>query len=395
MLRPGYVVIAPDKFKGSLSAMAVATQLRVGIHRVTAAVDVRLAPVADGGEGTVEAAIAAGYRPILVPVRGPLGQEVNATVAVQGSTAVVELAQASGLQLSAGKAQALVASSFGTGQLIRAALDAGCRRVILALGGSASTDGGAGMVQALGAQLTDESGTEIGPGGAALHTLHHVDLEHLDSRIGSTDFVVASDVDNPLLGTQGSADVFAPQKGATSAQVPQLEAGLRRWSDVVTAVVGRDYSTVPGAGAAGGVGFAAMALLGAHLQPGIDLVLEMIGFDNLIASAGLVVTGEGSLDEQSLRGKAPVCVARAVTAVGVPTIAVAGRTTLPSAALAASGFEATYTLQERQPDLTRCMTEAGPLLADIGEQIAVEWLLPYPNRLAAGIADHPPLTTSE
>jgi glycerate kinase len=290
---------------------------------------------------------------------------------------LVELAQASGLQLvDPAQRQPLQASSFGTGELIRAALDAGCRTIVLGLGGSASTDGGAGMVQALGARLLDRSGRILGQGGGALADVSVLDLTGMDERVGRTTFIVARDVDNILLGPGGAAAVFAPQKGASAAQVAQLEAGLSCWSDAVAAAVGKDFSAEPGVGAAGGVGFAAMALLSAESRPGVELMLEMVGFTDLLQGAGLVITGEGSLDAQSLGGKVPVGVARAARQHHVPTVAVAGVASLPPEALTAAGFDRTYTLQQIEPDVSRCMTEAGPLLRQIGQQIAEDWLIP-------------------
>ena len=371
--RAGHIVLAPDKFKGSLSAVEVATWLRAGITRAVPTADVRLAPVADGGEGTVEAALVAGFAPMEVRATGPLGQPVEAVIAVRDGTVVVELAQASGLQLPGGGREPLRATSFGTGQLVLAALDAGCHTVILGIGGSASTDGGAGMMQALGARLIGHGGPMAAAGGGDLVQLDSVDLSGLDPRLAATRFVLASDVDNPLLGPHGAAAVFGPQKGASTSQVVELERGLRRWSDSVAGRVGRDFSTEPGAGAAGGVGFAAMALLHAESRPGIELMLQLIGFSDQLAGASLVVTGEGSLDEQSLHGKAPVGVALAAVQHGIPTVVVAGRTTLAAPVLAGAGFQATHTLQSREPDLGRCMSEAGPLLSLIGEQIGQDW----------------------
>jgi glycerate 2-kinase len=367
------VILAPDKFKGSVSAAAVATHLRTGLERSVADVEVRVAPIADGGDGTIEAAVASGFDRVPVAATGPLGAEVSASIAVRAETAVVEMAQASGLSRLPDP-DALRASSFGTGELIRAALDAGCRTVILGVGGSASTDGGAGMLEALGARLSYRDGSRAGSGGGVLADLERVDLSGLDPRIATTEFVIASDVDNPLLGERGAAEVFAPQKGAAPDHVALLEVGLRRWSELVQAAIGADYSAEPGAGAAGGVGFAAMAGLGAHARPGIEVLLEMIGFAELLSGARLVVTGEGSLDEQSLGGKAPIGVARAAAERGVVTVAVAGVTSLSPAALTTAGFAATYTLQQLEPDLERSMAEPGPLLERIGELIAQDWL---------------------
>jgi glycerate kinase len=370
-----HVVVAPDKFKGSRTAAQVATDLRDGILTVAPGVDVLLAPVADGGEGTVEAALTSGYRPVSSTIDGPDGRPLHATIAVRSDTAIVELAQGSGLQLvEEAERQPLRATSFGTGELIGAALDAGCRTIVLGLGGSASTDGGAGMVQALGAQLFDRSGRSLGPGGGALVDVARVDLTGLDERIHQTTFIVASDVDNVLLGPSGAAAVFGPQKGATASQVGTLEAGMSRWSDAVRAAVGQDFSAEPGAGAAGGVGFAAMAFLHAQSRPGVELLLEMVGFADLLPGARLVVTGEGSLDTQSLGGKVPVGVARAARRQHVPTVAVAGVTSLAPETLTAAGFDQTYTLQQIEPDLSLCMTHAGRLLRHIGRQIAEDWL---------------------
>jgi len=375
----GHVLIAADKFKGSLSAQAVSRHLRLGLQQVLPALDVREVPVADGGEGTVEAALAGGFTALTARVHGPNGDPVTATLATREGTAVVELAQASGLQLvSTSDRRPLTASSYGTGELVLAALDAGCRTVILGIGGSANTDGGAGLLQALGVRLSDASGRALDPGGAALVDLATVDLGGLDPRVAGTEFVLATDVDNVLLGPGGAAAVFGPQKGAAPDDVLRLEAGLSRWADVLHRALGRDYAAVPGAGAAGGVGFGAMAVLGARVRPGIELLLEMAGFPAQTSGARLVITGEGSLDVQSLGGKVPVGVARAALAAGVPTIAVAGITSLPEPSLRAAGFSATYTLQQLEPDLDRCMVEAGALLELTGRRIAADWLSAAP-----------------
>ncbi|HET9874076.1 MAG TPA: glycerate kinase [Propionibacteriaceae bacterium] len=373
--RKGHIVVAPDKFRGSRTAAEVAADLRAGLLSVAVDADVVAAPIADGGEGTVEAALASGYTRVPVTVTGPDGAPVQATIAVSGDTAVVELAQASGLQLvTQVSRQPLRATSYGTGELIRAGLDAGCRTIVLGLGGSANTDGGAGMVQALGARVLDRSGHDVSAGGGALVDVSRVDLTGMDPRVESAAFIVARDVDNVLLGSDGAAAVFAPQKGATGSQIAQLEAGLARWSDAVASAVGKDFSAVPGAGAAGGVGFAAMAFLNAQSRPGVELLLEMVGFPELLPGARLVITGEGSLDMQSLGGKVPVGVARAAGRHQVPTIAVAGVTSLPSDTLTAAGFQQTYTLQQIEPDLSVCMTQADRLLQRIGQLIAKDWL---------------------
>jgi glycerate kinase len=362
----GAVVLAPDKFKGSATAGQVAQALRAGLLDVAPGTTVVEVPVADGGEGTVDAALTRGFRAVPVRVRGPVGAPVDAVVAVRDRTAVVELALASGLALVGEDPAPLTATTFGTGQLVAAALDAGCTTVVLGLGGSASTDGGAGMLQALGATLLDADGTPLPAGeGHPLRT-HAVDLAGLDPRLRAADVVVATDVDHPLLGLRGAAAVFAPQKGADADQVRALAGALERWAGLV----GAASATTPGAGAAGGVGFAALAALGARVRPGVEVVLELVGLADALAGARLVVTGEGSLDEQSAGGKTPVGVARAAAAAGVPVVAVAGRTTLSPDVLRQLGFAATYTLVEREPDLARCLAEAPALLREVGREIA-------------------------
>jgi glycerate 2-kinase len=253
-----------------------------------------------------------------------------------------------------------VAAAIAAG--LRAALDAGARRIILGVGGSASTDGGAGLLQALGARVLDTGGEPADFGGGALRDVAALDLTGLHPALRSSELILAADVDNPLTGPDGAAEVYGPQKGASPAQVAELAAGLRRWAAVVAAAVGADHSLAPGSGAAGGVGFAARAMLGARSRPGIGLMLDLAGFDAALAGADLVITGEGSLDMQSLAGKAPVGVARAAARRGVPVVAVAGRSTLSADELAAAGIVAVYPLSDLEPDPERSHAEAGPLL---------------------------------
>jgi glycerate kinase len=359
------VLVAPDKFKGSLTAADVAAHVSTGLRRVRPDLEVIEAPVADGGDGTVAAAIAAGFTRVEAAVTGPLGTPVDAAFAVRERTAVVELAAASGLALLGDRRDPLHTTSRGTGELIRAALDAGCTEIVLGVGGSASTDGGAGMMQALGAQLLDPTGNELAPGGIALLRLSRVELRGLDPRLRDTSIVLATDVDNPLLGVPGAAAVYGPQKGATARDVELLDTALTRWARLIDVeAAGR-----PGAGAAGGVGYAALALLHAVMRPGIDVVLELIGFAALLSGAALVVTGEGALDEQTLHGKAPVGVAAAARRAGVPVVAVCGRCTLPADQLAAAGIDAAYALTDIEPDVTRCMAAPGPLLEQLAGRI--------------------------
>jgi glycerate kinase len=371
----GHVVVAPDKFKGSLSAAAVARAVAEGLRAAVPGVDVREHPVADGGDGTVEAALSAGYTRREVRCTGPTGTPVDAAVAVRDRVAVVELAEASGLRrLPGGRPAPTTATSRGTGELVRAALDLGCRQVVLGIGGSACTDGGAGMVQALGGRLLDAAGAELGPGGAALADLDRLDLSGFDPRVAATEFTVASDVDNPLLGLHGAAAVYGPQKGATPADVALLDAALTRWAAAARAATGVDAVNAPGAGAAGGVGFAALVFLRARLRSGIDYLLDLLQVRAAIDGARLVVTGEGSLDDQTLRGKAPAGVAAAARAAGVPTVAVAGRSTLAPEALEPAGIARAYLLSDLEPDPERSMRDPAPLLRRLAARIAADWL---------------------
>ncbi|HEX9088079.1 MAG TPA: glycerate kinase [Arthrobacter sp.] len=382
------IVIAPDKFKGSLSAPDVARHLAAGLQAATGSnLEILVIPVADGGEGTLDAAVGSGFTRRSAVVSGPTGTPVTADFAVRGREAVIEMAAASGLAVLPGggpdSASATGATSLGTGELIRAALDAGCRQIILGVGGSANTDGGAGVLQGLGARFLDGGGHELPPGGAALSRLEQIDFAGFDPRLEETRFVLASDVDNPLLGPAGAAAVFGPQKGATPADVDTLDAALSRFVDVLAAEIGPravKAAEAPGAGAAGGAGYAAIAALAATRRPGIDVVLEFTGLAERLAGADLVITGEGSLDEQSLLGKTPLGVARAAARAGIPVIAVCGRTTLGPEQLAASGFRTVHALTELESDVDTCIAEAAALLERLGRNIG--------RQLAEAAADH-------
>ena len=373
------IVVAPDKFKGSLSAAEVAAAVAAGLRAVAGDAEIDTIPVADGGEGTVDAAVAADFEWVPVTASGPLGDPVRTGYARRGEVAVVEMACVCGLaRLPAGRLAPLIASSFGAGEVMRAALEAGARQIILGVGGSASTDGGAGLLQALGARVLGPGGEPLGrevagrrlAGGADLGEVAALDLAGLHPAVRTTEFVLAADVDNPLAGPDGAAAVYGPQKGASPDEVARLDAGLCRWADVVAAAVGKDWSQAPGAGAAGGVGFATLAVLGARMRPGIELVLELTGLESRLAGADLVITGEGSLDQQSLAGKAPVGVARAAARHGIPVVAVAGRNMLTADELTAAGIAAVYPLTDLEPDLERCRAEAAGLLRLAGQMIA-------------------------
>jgi glycerate kinase len=389
------VVIAPDKFKGSLSADRVAEAVASGLRRVVPAAEVFECPIADGGEGTVAAAVAAGFRQVPLTATGPTGEPVKTCYARRGETAVVELAAVSGFGLlPGGRLAPLTATTLGVGEVIRQALDDGCTRIVLGIGGSTSTDGGAGLMRGLGARLLDADGHELPPGGAALLKLDRIDLSDLhpslhpglhpglrmrletslETRLRTAEIVLAGDVDNPLLGEHGAAAVYAPQKGATAADVELLDRALARFAAVVRVETGADLARAPGAGAAGGTGFAALALLGAEFRPGIDVVLGLTGFEDKLAGTDLVVTGEGSVDEQTLRGKGPAGVAAAAKARGIPAVAVAGRVTLTPEVLAHHGFSAAYALTDIEPDLDQCLARPAELLERLGAQVAADWL---------------------
>ena len=370
-----HVLVAPDKFKGTLTASEVAARVTAGIAAVAPEVPVREVPVADGGDGTVDAALAAGFTRVPVRAQGPVGKPVDTAFALRDGVAVVEMADVSGLRLLPRDGlAALEASSYGTGEVIAAALDHGCHTVLLGIGGSASTDGGAGLLTALGARLVDADGAELALGGAALARLARLELDGLHPKLASTAVVVASDVDNPLLGPNGAAAVYGPQKGADPDDVALLDAALAHWADVLDAATGTALRDRPGAGAAGGVGYGALAALGAELKPGIDMVLELVGFADALPGARLVVTGEGSLDEQTLSGKAPAGVAAAAVAAGIPVVTVSGRLALRPEQLAAAGVKQAYALTDIEPDLARCLAEPGPLLERLARKLAEDWL---------------------
>ncbi|HET6967908.1 MAG TPA: glycerate kinase [Ornithinibacter sp.] len=446
------VVVASDAFKGSASSLEVADAVRLGVLDVAPGARVVVVPVADGGEGTVAAALAAGWSPLAVEVHGPTGDPVTATLAVEpapgavspglgtaapphssaDSTAppphssaeslhqatleegaprgavLVELADACGLgRLPGGVPAPLTASSRGLGDAILAALDLGAAELVVGVGGSASTDGGAGMLAALGARLLDADGHDLLDGGVALTGLHRLDLSGLDPRLRSSRLVLAADVDSPLLGPTGAAAVFGPQKGATPHDVQLLEAALTHWADVVASTPGASSTNrsnvpqphqqeegggatstcwskvahgrpdaAPGAGAAGGVGFALLAVLGAEHRSGVDVVLDLVGLDAALAGADLVVTGEGSLDAQTAAGKAVRGVARRAAAHGIPVVAVCGRLTLDDRGLAGLGVRTAYPLSDLEPDPQRSVTHAAELLRRTGRRIALEWLNP-------------------
>lgn len=375
------VLLAPDKFKGSASAPQVAEALARGISRARPATQIDQHPIADGGEGTVELLLRHGFQPVSVQVRGPLGEEVTATYAVRNELAVIEAAAAYGLALIPGGPTSFssrACTSYGVGELIAHARRAGARTIMVAVGGSAGTDGGGGALQALGALVLDRDGHELPGGGESLSRVAVVDLAPARELLAGTDLVVACDVDNPLLGPTGSAAVYAAQKGASPADVALLDDALTCWSRAVAAHTGQSLHDLPGAGAAGGLAFG-LAAIGARAVSGVEATLELTGFAARLAAADLVVVAEGSLDEQSLHGKGPIGVARAAARAGVPAIAVAGRCSLTAAQQHSAGLGVVYTLTALEPDTRSSMRNAELLLERVGSILATTYLPDEPD----------------
>ncbi|MGB6522638.1 MAG: glycerate kinase [Candidatus Cybelea sp.] len=319
------IVIAPDKFKGTLSATEAARAIERGVLKARPQARCELCPMADGGEGTVDVFLERGAERKVARVRGPRGEFVEAVYAGDGETAILEMSSASGLGLlDRAQYDPTQTSTFGTGELIRAALDGGARRIVMGIGGSATNDAGTGMLRALGVRFLDAAGTEIDGGILEFARLDSIDLDRLDPRIAKTAVEVAVDVDNPLCGPDGATNTFAAQKGATPGQIEQLERVLRRIAEISTRTLGRDESDVPGAGAAGGLGFALVAFLGAKLQPGVRLIARESGLDELLDGATLCLTGEGKIDLQTLHGKTVYGVALIAREHKVPAIAFGG-----------------------------------------------------------------------
>ncbi|MCO4852473.1 glycerate kinase [Bacillus vallismortis] len=342
------IIIAPDSFKESLSALEAADAIERGFKSVFPSADYRKLPMADGGEGTVQSLVDAtdGWIKEQV-VTGPLGEPVKAIFGMMGDgkTAVIEMAAASGLHLvPVERRNPLVTTTRGTGELMAAALDAGAEHLIIGIGGSATNDGGAGMVQALGGRLLDESGREIGPGGGALSQLVSLDISELDPRLENVKLEVACDVDNPLTGPKGASAVFGPQKGATEDMVDVLNQNLAHFADVIEKALGTASREIKGAGAAGGLGWSLLAFLDADLKRGIDIVLEAVDFEDEVQDADLVITGEGRIDSQTIYGKTPIGVAKAAKSYDVPVIGIAGSVSRDSDAVYQHGIDALFSI---------------------------------------------------
>lgn len=360
------VVVAPNAFKGSLTAKQAAEAIARGVR--AGGGEAVLAPVADGGDGTLDALVAGVGGSVMGTIaRGPLGLPVRAHLGIlSDGTGVVEMAQASGLTLvPEGERDPMRATSYGTGELVRAALSRRPTRIVFALGGSATVDGGTGLARALGLRFLDAEDKPLPDGGGPLERLVRIDIAKLDPRVTATPLIVASDVTNPLLGPDGAAHVFGPQKGASPEQVAILERGLERLAERLEADLGADVAERPGAGAAGGAG-AMLLALGAEMRPGIEVVLEAIGFDRTLAGADLVITGEGKLDRQTLGGKAPAGVARAAADAGVPCAAIVGSSELEPAD---AGMVAIRSLVEHFGDQEHALARAEEGLATLGAAV--------------------------
>lgn len=342
------IVIAPDSYKESLSALDVATAIETGFREIYPHAEYVKVPVADGGEGTVEAMVAATQGHIVqVSVTGPLGEPVNAFYGLSGDMrcAYIEMAAASGLEsVPPTRRNPLLTTSWGTGELIRHALDAGVSQIIIGIGGSATNDGGAGMAQALGAKLLSAGQQQIAPGGGALETLARIDLSELDPRLADCRIDVACDVTNPLTGPQGASAVFGPQKGATAAMIERLDRGLQHFAQIIDRDLDIDVLSLEGGGAAGGMGAALYAFCGANLRPGIEIVTDALGLADLVADADLVITGEGRIDSQTIHGKVPVGVAKVAKRFNVPVIGIAGSLTADVGVVHQHGLNAVFSV---------------------------------------------------
>ena len=371
-----YIVVAPQSLKGSLDAQEVGQAIAEGIRRVWSNADIRVVPVADGGEGTVQALVAAtGGKVMRVLVTGPLVEQVVANYGMlggdQSETAVIEMAAAAGLPLvPPGQRDPRKTTTRGVGEMMQAAMAAGAKRLLIGIGGSATNDGGAGMAQALGVQLLDDQGNELPVGGAALAHLARIDVTNLDPRLKDMEIQVASDVTNPLCGPEGATAVYGPQKGATPEMVRELDAALVHYGELLRRDVGADVMNTPGAGAAGGLGAGLLAFAHAHLVPGAHLVLKTLDFANTIKGAALVFTAEGRLDSQTAYGKAVGAVAQTAKAAGAWVVALAGSVTADDAALAKMGIVAALSICNGPMALDESMRQARPLLADAAERAA-------------------------
>ena len=366
------IVIVAQGYKGNLSALQVCRAIENGVKRAVPDAMTAIVPMADGGEGTMEALVAAmGGEIIPAEITGPLGKRVTARWGLLSDkvTGVIEMAAASGLDMvPPQELNPLLTTTYGTGELILDAMEKGCRKLIIGIGGSATNDGGVGMAQALGVRLLDGKGAPLTFGGAALADLEHIDITAIDPRLADCDIVVASDVTNPLCGPQGASAVYGPQKGATEEMVARLDAALAHYAGVLKKDLGINIRDVPGAGAAGGLGAGLIAFLKAELLPGIDIVIQATGLAQHLKGAALVFTGEGRLDNQTARGKVPVGVARKAKTLGLPVVAIVGEIGDGYQEVYDQGIDAVFSIAPGPISLDRCLAEAEELTSDIAER---------------------------
>ncbi|WP_045959538.1 glycerate kinase [Xenorhabdus poinarii] len=375
------IVIAPDSFKESLSALQVAQAIERGFKEVYPQADYIKIPMADGGEGTVESLIAAtGGKRIVCSVIDPLGQPVEGCFGLlgDGTTAVIEMATASGLQrVPMAQRNPMITTSYGTGELILAALEHGVSKLILGIGGSATNDGGAGMMQALGANLLDGDGRTLPFGGAALARLESIDLTNFDPRLRQIEMTVACDVNNPLCGEQGASAVFGPQKGATPAMIKSLDSALHHYGMKIEAMTGKRVITAAGAGAAGGMGASLLGLLGVELQSGIEIVIDTLKLEDAIQGADLVITGEGRIDSQTIHGKTPIGVARIAKKWGIPTIALVGEMSRDYHVVHQHGLDAVFSIIPGVCSLSDALANGADNLQVTARNIAAVWAMSH------------------
>ncbi len=367
------ILIAPDSYKNALSALEVAKSLKSGLQKVFQDAEFEILPMADGGEGTVEALIDATQGDIITArVHDPLMRPVESSFGITGDgiTAVIEMASASGIQLiTSGERNPWITTTYGTGELILAALDRGCRDIILGIGGSATNDCGMGMAAALGVKFLDHAGNSVGPGGGMLAEVTRIDISGLDNRIKETKIMVACDVTNPLTGPSGAAHVYGPQKGADPEMVNKLDSNLKKFSDLIMEQLGKDVGKIPGAGAAGGLGAGLIAFLDGELVEGVPAIAAKTGLEEAVAKADIVITGEGGIDFQTQFGKTPYGVAQVAKKYGKPVIAVAGTIGKGVDELYSKGIDAVISILDRPLSLEEAIEETPALLEATGERI--------------------------
>jgi glycerate 2-kinase len=372
------IIIAPDSFKGSLSAFDVAKSIQRGIIKIDETIETVIVPMADGGEGTVQSLIDASDGEIIeLTVHDPLFREIKSFYGIMGDgvTAVIEMAAASGLPLlTPEERNPLKTTTYGTGELIKDALNRGCQKFIIGLGGSATNDGGCGMAQALGVKFFDKNGNEVGLGGGELSKIDKIDISGIDTRIKNAEFLAACDVDNPLCGDKGASAVYGPQKGASADDVILLDKGLEHFAQLIKQQLNLDIKDVAGAGAAGGLGAGALIFLQAQLQRGIEIVTQTTNLAGKMAGADLVITGEGKIDSQTAFGKTPFGVAQLAKQKNIPVVAIAGSLGEGYQTLYDKGFDEIYSIMDKSMSLKEAMDNAEELLESATENIMRLWI---------------------